>query len=73
MNIDVNETRCKCKQCGEIFGLDEAAIVDKKYYGVVIHEDRCPYCKGRWVPLDPPVWTDKFLNVNEDEKYYSYH
>lgn len=61
---------CKCKKCNEIFDVADAKQVEKNYYGVKISESRCPKCGGNWVPLDPPEWTDRFLKVNEDQKFY---
>ena len=63
----------RCFRCKSVFDKSEAVNIDIDLYGFKIKEKRCPYCGGEYGLIVPPGFLDKFLYVNEDNKYYMYN
>ena len=61
-----------CNNCRSIFNIDEAAIVDRNYAGIILHEKKCPECGGSFRAIELPSDLDSYLFVDNDKRYYSY-
>lgn len=62
-----------CNRCRHVFNIAEAAEQDKSYYGIVVKEKRCPECGGTFRSIQPPGDLEKYLFVNDDDRYYRYY
>lgn len=65
-------SRVSCNSCGLHFNIGEAAVRYRKYGNVEIREKVCPVCGGTFRSIELPKEFDKYLYVNDDERYYSY-
>lgn len=65
-------SRMICNQCSTRFDISDAAITYSKYGNVNIMKKACPQCGGAFRCLELPKLFDKYLFVNDDEKYYVY-
>ena len=54
---------CNNKEDPHMFDISEAV-------GKCIADKRCPVCGKRFVFMNQPRWMDKYLYINNDERYY---
>ena len=66
------EYRMICNRCNHTFNLKDAAVIYKNLCGIDIQENVCPKCKGDFRNIEIPHELDKYLFVDNDERYYSY-
>jgi uncharacterized Zn finger protein len=62
-----------CNSCSHIFNIKDAVIRYRKYGGVNMQEKKCPQCGGSFRSIQPPGDLEKYLFVNNDERYYKYN
>ena len=60
----------RCMSCEATFDIGEAAVVYKQYGNVSYPEKRCPLCGGAFRAIDLPKCLEKYLHINDDERYY---
>lgn len=63
---------CVCENCYKTFDYYDSVIKKScKTSGADITQRECPYCGGYIRLLQPPRYFDKYLDVNNDPRYYS--
>lgn len=67
-----SENIMKCNRCNHIFNIADATICYRSYGNIKIREKKCPVCGGNFRAFDVPQDLDKYLYVDNDERYYSY-
>ena len=72
MNTEEKRNRMICNRCNHIFNLCDATIETRDYCGVSIPEKKCPKCGGTFRAVELPKEFDIYLDVNNDERYYTY-
>lgn len=72
MSTQEKLSRMICNKCSHVFNIRDAAVNHRKYCGIEIPEKVCPECGGSFRIIDIPKELDKYLHVNEDDKYYTY-
>ena len=61
-----------CNRCGHIFNIKDGIYVYRKLGNVEIKERRCPQCKGNFSVIEVPEEFDKYLYIDNDDRYYYY-
>ena len=61
-----------CNRCRHTFHIRDATIRYREYGGVNIMEKQCPKCGGSFRSIQPPGDLDKYLYINDDDRYYKY-
>ena len=72
MSTSEKLSRMLCNDCSARFDIADAAITYRNYGNVNIMEKRCPQCGGTFRIIELPREFDKYLYVNEDDRYYTY-
>lgn len=72
MNTLEQEHRMICKKCQHIFDIKDAAVNYSSYGGVKMRNKVCPYCGGGFRAISPSSLLDKYLDVDNDPRYYDY-
>ncbi len=67
-----SENMMQCNRCGHIFSINDAAICYRSYGGAQIREKKCPICNSSFSAFELSQDLDKYLFVNNDERYYIY-
>lgn len=72
MNSLDQERRMICKKCRKVFDIGDAAITYREYGGAKMRDKVCPHCGGGFRAVDLSTYFDKYLDVNNDIRYYEY-
>ena len=72
MSTSEKLSRVSCCSCNHHFDIKDAAVRYRKYGNVEIREKVCPQCGGTFRSIELPREFDKYLYINEDDRYYTY-
>lgn len=65
-------SRMVCDRCSARFDMADAAVTHTKFGNVNIMKKVCPQCGGTFHSIELPKEFDKYLFINEDDRYYTY-
>ena len=60
----------RCTSCESVFNIGEATVTYRSYGNVKYPEKKCPLCGGDFRAVELPFELERFLHINNDERYY---